>query len=81
MPAVTITVCVIIEPHHSNWVNQYAIGSKASAFSLYLVFYYLGTSIGNNYLDPFFRLGTISMRRQRCDADIVCQLVGHLMSV
>jgi YNFM family putative membrane transporter len=41
----------------STWVNQYAIGSKASASSLYLVFYYFGASIGNIYLDPFWRWG------------------------
>ena len=42
---------------HSNlstWVNQYAQHSKASASSLYLVFYYLGASIGNSYLNPFW---------------------------
>jgi YNFM family putative membrane transporter len=34
----------------STWVNQYAPGAKASATSLYLVFYYLGASAGNKHL-------------------------------
>ncbi len=38
----------------STWVNRYAVGSKASASSLYLVFYYLGASLGNSYLHPFW---------------------------
>jgi MFS transporter, YNFM family, putative membrane transport protein len=41
----------------STWVNQYANGAKASASSLYLVFYYLGASAGNIYLYPFWQWG------------------------
>jgi YNFM family putative membrane transporter len=37
------------------WVNQYAHGAKASATSLYLVFYYLGASAGNTYLFLFWQ--------------------------
>ena len=40
----------------SAWVNTYAIGSKASASSLYLVFYYLGASLGSSYLNPFWEM-------------------------
>lgn len=40
----------------SAWVNTHAIGSKASASSLYLVFYYLGASVGSNYLNPFWEM-------------------------
>ncbi|WP_406664676.1 MFS transporter [Gallaecimonas sp. GXIMD1310] len=38
----------------SSWVNQQAVTAKASASSLYLVFYYLGASLGGVYLSPFW---------------------------
>ena len=44
---------------HSNaasWVSRQATKARASANSLYLVFYYLGASTGSFYLDPFWRL-------------------------
>ncbi|WP_245923156.1 MFS transporter [Leucothrix arctica] len=40
----------------SGWVNTHAIGAKASASSLYLVFYYMGASLGTRYLNPFWDL-------------------------
>ncbi len=39
----------------TTWVNRQAVGSKASASSLYLVFYYLGASSGTLYLNPFWQ--------------------------
>ncbi len=39
----------------SSWVNRHAERARASASSLYLVFYYLGASAGGFYLDPFWR--------------------------
>lgn len=42
----------------SSWVGRNASHTRASASSLYLVFYYLGASTGSLYLDPFWhRLG------------------------
>ncbi|KKO45370.1 major facilitator transporter [Arsukibacterium ikkense] len=38
----------------SSWVNQHAKRAKASASALYLVFYYVGASIGGFYLQPFW---------------------------
>lgn len=38
------------------WINQHALHSKASASSLYSVFYYLGSALGVYYLEPFWRL-------------------------
>ncbi len=38
----------------SSWVSHTATHSRASASSLYLVFYYLGASSGGFYLDPFW---------------------------
>lgn len=38
------------------WINQQARHSKASASSLYSVFYYLGSALGVYYLEPFWRL-------------------------
>ncbi|WOD09967.1 MFS transporter [Pseudomonas sp. NyZ704] len=38
------------------WINQHATHSKASASSLYSVFYYLGSALGVYYLEPFWRL-------------------------
>ena len=38
----------------SNWVGRNARHTRASASSLYLVFYYLGASTGSLYLDPFW---------------------------
>ncbi|MEM5529258.1 MFS transporter [Gammaproteobacteria bacterium AS21] len=40
----------------SGFVSRHAKSAKASASSLYLLFYYLGASIGGYYLDPFWRL-------------------------
>lgn len=39
----------------SSWVNQHAHRAKASASALYLVFYYVGASIGSLYLQPFWQ--------------------------
>ncbi|WP_341502190.1 MFS transporter [Gallaecimonas sp. GXIMD4217] len=39
----------------SSWVSRQAQGAKASASSLYLVFYYLGASTGSLYLTPFWQ--------------------------
>jgi YNFM family putative membrane transporter len=41
----------------STCVNQYSLGAKASATSLYLVFYYLGASAGNTHF-YFFGSGS-----------------------
>ncbi|MEE2024991.1 MFS transporter [Alkalimonas mucilaginosa] len=41
----------------SSWVNQHASRAKASASALYLVFYYLGASVGGLYLQPFWQWG------------------------
>lgn len=38
----------------SSWVSRNALHSKATASSIYLVFYYLGASTGGLYLDPFW---------------------------
>ncbi|MCB5160781.1 MFS transporter [Marinomonas algarum] len=40
----------------SGFVSRNAKHSKASASSLYLVFYYLGASLGGFYLDPFWQM-------------------------
>lgn len=39
----------------SSWVSQHASRAKASASALYLVFYYLGASVGGVYLQPFWQ--------------------------
>ncbi|SFC12668.1 Predicted arabinose efflux permease, MFS family [Marinospirillum celere] len=39
----------------SSWVSRQATHARASANSLYLVFYYLGASTGGFYLDPFWK--------------------------
>ena len=39
----------------SSWVSQNAQQAKATASSLYLVFYYLGASSGGFYLQPFWK--------------------------
>nr|WP_301003992.1 MFS transporter [Arsukibacterium sp.] len=39
----------------SSWVNQHATRAKASASALYLVFYYVGASVGGLYLQPFWQ--------------------------
>ena len=41
----------------SSFVSKNAHQAKASASSLYLVFYYLGASVGGFYLDPFWQAG------------------------
>lgn len=38
----------------SSWVSSHALQARASASSLYLVFYYLGASIGSVVLAPFW---------------------------
>lgn len=38
----------------NSWVNQHAATGKASASSLYSVFYYLGAAVGIYYLAPFW---------------------------
>ncbi len=40
----------------NSWVNQHANHGKASASSLYSVFYYLGAAVGIYYLAPFWRM-------------------------
>ncbi|GGW59029.1 MFS transporter [Alishewanella tabrizica] len=42
----------------SSWVSQHATRAKASASALYLVFYYLGASVGGLYLQPFWQWAT-----------------------
>ncbi|KAA0876662.1 MFS transporter [Nitrincola tapanii] len=39
----------------SGWVGRHAQQAKASASALYLVFYYLGASLGGLYLFPFWQ--------------------------
>lgn len=39
----------------SSWVSHSALHSKATASSVYLVFYYLGASVGGFYLEPFWQ--------------------------
>ncbi|WP_028467875.1 MFS transporter [Neptunomonas japonica] len=39
----------------SSWVSHNALQAKASASSLYLLFYYLGASTGGFYLQPFWQ--------------------------
>lgn len=41
----------------SGYVSRNAKQAKATASSLYLVFYYLGASLGGFYLDPFWQAG------------------------
>lgn len=41
----------------SSWVSYHAEGAKATASSVYLVFYYLGASFGGFYLEPFWQAG------------------------
>lgn len=41
----------------NSWVNRNATFGKASASSLYSVFYYLGAALGLYYLDAFWRIG------------------------
>ncbi|MCW8884408.1 MAG: MFS transporter [Motiliproteus sp.] len=38
----------------SSWVNRHALKARASASSLYLVFYYVGAASGGFYLAPFW---------------------------
>lgn len=38
----------------SSWVSLYATSAKASASGLYLIFYYIGGSLGPFYLEPFW---------------------------
>lgn len=38
----------------SSWVSRHATKNRATASALYLVFYYLGASIGGLYLHPFW---------------------------
>ena len=38
----------------AGWVSRHAIRARASASSLYLVFYYAGARIGGFYLGPFW---------------------------
>lgn len=39
----------------SSWVSRHAKNARATASSLYLVFYYLGASTGGFYLNPFWQ--------------------------
>lgn len=40
----------------SSWVGRHARVSRGSASALYLVFYYLGASLGGVYLEPFWQV-------------------------
>ena len=40
----------------SSWVGKNALHSRATASSIYLVFYYFGASSGGIYLDPFWTM-------------------------
>ncbi|GGY05292.1 MFS transporter [Litchfieldella qijiaojingensis] len=40
----------------SSWVGRHAKVSRGSASALYLVFYYLGASLGGVYLEPFWQV-------------------------
>ncbi|EPC02546.1 hypothetical protein L861_09385 [Litchfieldella anticariensis FP35 = DSM 16096] len=40
----------------SSWVGRHARVSRGSASALYLVFYYLGASLGGIYLEPFWQV-------------------------
>ena len=40
----------------SGWVGRHARRARGTATALYLVFYYLGASLGGFYLEPFWRL-------------------------
>ncbi|MWJ29409.1 MFS transporter [Halomonas sp. ZH2S] len=39
----------------SGWVGRHAQGARGSASALYLVFYYVGASLGGFWLEPFWR--------------------------
>ncbi len=39
----------------SSWVGRYAQGARGSASALYLVFYYVGASLGGFWLEPFWQ--------------------------
>ncbi|TVU90514.1 MULTISPECIES: MFS transporter [Halomonadaceae] len=39
----------------SSWVGRYALGARGSASALYLVFYYVGASLGGFWLEPFWQ--------------------------
>ncbi|WP_386082863.1 MFS transporter [Vreelandella sp. F11] len=39
----------------SSWVGRYAQGARGSASALYLVFYYMGASLGGLWLEPFWQ--------------------------
>ncbi|MDQ7727132.1 MFS transporter [Halomonas sp. SpR8] len=39
----------------SSWIGRYAQGARGSASALYLVFYYVGASLGGFWLEPFWR--------------------------
>lgn len=41
----------------SGWVGRHAKHARGTATALYLVFYYLGASLGGFYLEPFWQLG------------------------
>jgi len=41
----------------SSWVGRHAERARGSASSLYLVFYYLGASLGSVWLEPFWQRG------------------------
>ncbi len=41
----------------SSWVSRQAQRARGSASALYLVFYYLGASLGSLWLEPFWQLG------------------------
>lgn len=62
----------------STWVNQSAHGAKASASSLYLVFYYLGASVGNAYLHPFWQWGQWQGVALGGAATLILSLLGGL---
>jgi YNFM family putative membrane transporter len=41
----------------SSWVGKHAARARGSASALYLVFYYVGASLGGFWLEPFWQAG------------------------
>ena len=39
----------------SSWVSRHAEKARGSASALYLVFYYVGASLGSAWLEPFWK--------------------------
>lgn len=58
----------------SSWVSQHALKARASASSLYLVFYYLGASSGSMLLAPFWHW-------QGWAGVVLCSLVVYVLTL